>query len=185
MVWVSIIIMIMALAIGLFSVAGLHVGIMRKRFFALFPPAHFLSNALKGVEKLQSLDEKAVDEKGNEIEGMKAAVVRRGDKGFKELMKIIIDNNRVEGEFEDIVLWEGEAGVFIGNISPKVVRFLVLRQGEKEEVIRTDPFDPSKPIRDLRNWIEDDFRKQMAYWMMGMLGVWLVANSYMLYLLNR
>ena len=100
-------------------------------------------------------------------------------------MKIIKENYTVGDEFEEIILVEKSAGIAIGNISPNTVRCLALKQGEREEIIKTDPFDPDKPIRDLRNWVEDSFRKQLAYWMMGLLVIWLLANSYMLYLINR
>ena len=140
---------------------------------------------MKGLDKLKALDEKVLDEKGVEVKEQKQGVVKRGDKGFNELMKILKENHMVGDEFQEIILVEVPASIGIGGISPSVVRILALRQDEKEEIIKTDPFDPDKPIRDLRNWVGDYFRKQLAYWMLGVLGMWLLANSYMLYLLNK
>ncbi len=153
-------------------------------FFRIFPPARFLANALKGLDKLQALDEKVHDEKGNEVTTQKQGVVQRGDVGFKQLLKVIRENTASKSGCHNITLVEDSAGILVGD-SSDIIRFVLLRKGKEEERLLFHPFDPDKSMRDLRNWVEENFRKQLAYWMMGLLVVWLLANSYMLYLLNR
>jgi len=153
-------------------------------FFRIFPPARFLANALERLDKLKALDEKVIDEKGNKVTTQKQGEVHRGDVGFKQLLKVIRENTLSKGECHSITLVEDSAGVRVGD-SSDIIRFIVLRKGKEEERLPFHPFDPDKSIRDLRNWVEDGFRKQLAYWMMGLLVMWLLANSYMLYLLNR
>ncbi|MFC1989481.1 hypothetical protein ACFLVW_02800 [Chloroflexota bacterium] len=138
-----------------------------------------------GFDNLQALDEEVFDDKGIKNEEQKQGVVKRGDKGFNQLVKVLKENTPIKGEIHRILLVEDEAGVKIGD-SPEIVRLLFysVEEGVTEH-LPLHPFDPDKPMRDLKNWIEDSFRKQLAYWMMGLLVIWLLANSYMLYLLNR
>ena len=70
-------------------------------------------------------------------------------------------------------------------LSPVMTRVLVFEQNGKLQRIFTVADDPAKPIRDLIYWAEDRFRKYLAYWMMGLIAVWLILNSAMLYLLNK
>jgi len=183
-----IILIVVTFIVGSFAVFGLHPSMLRRRFFAFFPPARFLTNALMGLDKLQALDEEDFNDKGVEIEdGHKQGKVKRENKGFNELAKVLKENTSIEGKVQGIILVEGNAGVEIGY-SSKIIRILYYSVEEEEGVYRClpeDPFDPDKPIRDLRNWIEDSFRKQLAYWTIGLLAIWLLANSYMLYLLNK
>lgn len=153
-------------------------------FFRIFPPAHFLANALDGLDKLKALNEKVIDEKGNEVTTQKQGEVHRGERGFKQLLEVIRENTPSKGECHSIILVEDSAGIIVGG-SSDIIRFIVLREGKEEERLLFHPFDPDKSIRDLRNWVEDGFSKRLAYWMMGLLIIWLLANSYMLYLLNR
>jgi len=154
-------------------------------FFRIFPPARFLSNALKGIEKLKALNEKVIDAKGNEIKGKKVGIVPRGDTGFNELLRVLKENIEIKAEIQRICLVEQQAVISRPGITPKVERFLVLESKGKQEILPTDPWDPNKPIRELKTWAEDNFRRQLAYWMLGTLGIWLALNSYMLYLLNK
>ncbi|MFC1914587.1 hypothetical protein ACFLXF_04880, partial [Chloroflexota bacterium] len=94
------------------------------------------------------------------------------------------DAYSLEGEFKEIVLVEDDAGILIGN-SPSRIRFFVVRKEENDISLTTDPFDPDKPMRELVNTVEEMFRRRLAYWTLGLLGMWLIANSYLLYLLNR
>jgi len=138
-----------------------------------------------GLDRLQALDDEVLNEKGAKIEGQKQGIVKRGDKGFNELAKVLKENTSIEGAIQNILLVEDEAGVKIGD-SPERIRLLYYSvKGGIQEHLPLHPFDPDKPIRDLRNWIEDSFRKQLACWTMGLLVIWLLANLYMLYLLNE
>ena len=188
MIIVRKIVLVIAFIVGSFAVFGLHPSILRRRFFYLFPPARFLANALMGLDKLQALDEEDFNEKGVEIEeGHKQGKVKRGNTGFNELAKVLKESTSIEGKIQDIILVEGNAGVEIGY-SSKIIRILYysVKGGEGvHKCLPEYPFDPDKPTRDLRNWIEDSFRKQLAYWTIGSLAIWLLANSYMLYLLNE
>jgi hypothetical protein len=157
---------------------------IKKAFFYIFPPARFLADALGGIEKLQTLGEKVVDKQGKEVTTQKQGVLQREDAGFSQLLKVIIKNTLLKGDYNNIILVEDSAGVRIGN-SSDIIRFIVLKRGEEEERLTFHPFDPDKAIRDLRDWVGDYFREQLAYWMVGVLGIWLLANSYMLYLLNK
>jgi hypothetical protein len=145
----------------------------------------FRSNAHRGVEKLLSLEEEHAYRSGREVKAVRVGVVKQGDKGFDELLGIIKKNTELKGEFQSILLFERPATAQLVGISAAVERFLALNKDGKQEIIPADPFDANKPIRDLRNWIEDEYRKQLAYWMLGILGIWLVANSILIYLLNK
>lgn len=149
-------------------------------FFRIFPPLRFLANALEGLSKLEALGEKVVDKKGNEVTTQKQGIVQRGDVGFKQLLKVIGENTLRKDECDSIVLVQDSASVKIGD-SSDIIRFIVLMKDKEEERLPFHPFDPDKPIRDLRNWIEDSFRKRLAYWTLIMIAGWIAANSYLLY----
>lgn len=149
-------------------------------FFRIFPPMRFLANALEGLGKLEALDAKVVDEKGNEVTTQKQGRVNRGDVGFEQLLKVIRENTLYKGEYDNITLVETSAGVKIGD-SPDIIRIVVLIKDKEEDRLPYHPFDPDKPIRDLRNWIEDGFRKRLVYWTLIMIAGWIAANSYLLY----
>jgi len=140
---------------------------------------------MKGIEKLQALDLEVFDKDGNKVTGQKQGGVYRGSVGFNELLEIVRENTLTKGEYHSIILVEDSAGVLIGD-SLKIIRFLYLEKDDKEgERLPMHPFDPDKPMRDLRNWVENRYRRNLAYLMMFLIALWLVANSYMLYLLNK
>jgi len=156
-------------------------------FFCTFPPARFYSNALRGIAKLQLLNEEVFDsaKDGAKIERAKAGIIRQNNVGFRELAQVLTENKAVEGKIQQISLLEQKAGIRIGKISPETVKVLLIGKDGKQDVIRTDPFEPNKPIRELTNWVENKFRRQLAYWMIALVVIWLGANSYMLYLLKQ
>lgn len=156
--------------------------ITRDIFFRLLPPVRFYLNATKGIQKLQALDLPVFDDKGNRVD-QKQGGLKRGEIGFDELARLIKENTSVVGEIRTIILVEDEAGVGIGD-SSKIVRLLYLDKGESNEHLTYDPFDPDKPIRDLRSWVDDKYRESLANWMIYAIVIWLIANSLMLYLLN-
>lgn len=185
MIIVGIIVLVAAFIVALFAVFSLHPSISRRRFLAFLPPARFLADALMGLDRLEALDEQVLSEKGIKTGEQKHGVVKRGDKGFNELAKILKENTPIKGDIQEILLVDAAAGVRIGS-SPERIRLLYYSlKGGVREHLPLHPFDPDKPIRDLRNWIEDSFRKQLAYWTISLLVIWLLANSYMLYLLNE
>lgn len=159
--------------------------IARNTFFRFIPLIRFAPNAMKGIEKLQALDLEVSDEKGNKVTGQKQGGVYRGSVGFNELLGVIKENTSIKGEYRSIILVEDSAGILIGD-SPRIIRFLYLEKDDGEgERLPMHPFDPDKPIRDLMNWVENKFRRSLAYLTMFLIAIWLVTNSYMLYLLNK
>ena len=147
-----------------------------------------MSNALKGIGKLQSLSDTVIGKNGEEISGMREGFVSRGENGFGELLKVIQENVEIrdkKDEIQRISLIEKNATIQVPGRSPDRERVLLLVTEDKEASLTLNPFDPDKPIRELTNWVEENLRRQLAYWMSGVLVIWLVANSYMLYFLNK
>lgn len=151
-------------------------------FFWLFPPARFYVNVLRGIETLRALAISRVD---NEGKPFRVGSVQRGGTGFDELVKVLKENDVAEGEVQEIALIEVQASLTITGISAEISRVLVVVMDGKQERIPTDPFDPNKPIRELREWIDDHFRRQLAYYMMLFVVLWLLLNSLLIYWLNR
>ena len=139
-------------------------------------------NVLRGIETLRALAISRVD---NEGKPFRVGSVQRGGTGFDELVKVLKENDVAEGEVQEIALIEVQASLTITGISAEISRVLVVVMDGKQERIPTDPFDPNKPIRELREWIDDHFRRQLAYYMMLFVVLWLLLNSLLIYWLNR
>lgn len=146
------------------------------KFFArmYFPSSKFYVNALKAIEKLQALGEREVDSKGKEIV---FGSVGSNEVGFAELVEVLKENKVWEGEIRRIMLVENPAALTVGNYSPEVVRALVVTEADRQEILKTDPFEPTKPIRDLKDWTEAITRKRLAGWIVALVAVWLVINT--------
>ena len=141
-----------------------------------FPPARFHVNVMRAIDKLEALGEKGSAQGGREL---KIGSVKLKDIGFKELVKVLEENRMVKGEVQEIILVEDYASVGIGGISPEIVRFLAVVKNGKPENLRTDPFDPTKPIRELKGWAEEITRKRMANWILATVGLFLIASIYL------
>jgi hypothetical protein len=129
MIWLSIIILLLGLLVGLFSVAGLHGGVLdNMTILRILRPMRFRSNAYRGVEKLLSLNEEHAYPSGREVKVMKIGILEHGDRGFIELLKVIKENSGLEGEFQKILLIEHPAVIQRPGISTPVERFLALNE---------------------------------------------------------
>jgi len=187
MLTIQIIVFVTASIVAVISIMGLYPKLLGSWRFRFFPPVRFLINALIGLDKLQALNKKVTDKQGNVIKDNKSGDALRGEQGFDELLSVLKENRVVEVEsgVDKIALVDKPAGVKIGVISPERVRFLALGEKGEYEILKTDPFDPNKPTREFKNWVEDTFRKKLARWMIASIIVWVIANSIMLYLLNK
>jgi len=174
---IEIIVVILAVTIALLSlIIGGYPSMLRVFYYLRFPPARFYLNAMRAIDKLEVLREKQTDSVGKEL---KVGSVKLGDIGFTELVRILEENKMVKGEAQEIMLVEDNAFIGIGNISPQIVRFLVVWKGGEQEILRTSPFDPTKPIRELRGWAEEITRKRVANWILAIVGLFLVASIYL------
>ena len=173
----GIVVSFLTALIALLSLAGGYPNI--QKFFSriCFPPSKFFVNAMKAIEKLQALGEKEVASNGKEI---KFGSVQPNDVGFVELVKVLKENKMWEGEIQRIMLVENESPLKVGDYSPEIVRVLVVRDSGKQEILRTDPFDPAKAIRDLKDWAEAITRKRLANWIVILVAIWLAINTFII-----
>lgn len=132
-------------------------------FFRSIPPVRFHNRAIKGLDKLQN-----------------CGSVQWGDTGFKELSKTLRENHIIEGDIQKVSLLESSPPFRKRGLSPDIVRNLVIEKDGKSEIIKTDIFDPTKPIRELRQWIEEIFRRHLAYYSLIFLVVWLILNLFII-----
>lgn len=177
----TIIIGIITIAIsGLIALLALIIGgyptMLKVLFHLRFPPARFYLNVMRAIDKLEALGEKGSAQGGREL---KIGSVNPKDIGFKELMNVLEENRMVKGEVQKIILVEDYASIGIGGISPEIVRFLTVIKNGKQENLKTTPFDPTKPIRELKDWAEEITRKRMANWILATVGLFLIASIYL------
>jgi hypothetical protein len=165
---------------GLIALLALSIGgyptMLKVLFHLHFSPARFYFNVMRAIERLEALGEKGVDQQGKEL---KTGSVPLGDTGFCELVKVLKENRMVEGEVQRVSLVEDTASIGIGNISPEIVRFLVVVSDGKTEILRTDPFDPTKVIRELKDWAEAITRKRVARWLVVLILLYMIAGIYL------
>ena len=168
---------LITVAILLLSLAGGYLNMLR--FLSRFhlPPARFYANAMRGIERLEALSKETTDLKGQKL---RVGSLQQGETGFAELVEALRENRVVKNDAQVIVLmlYEAKAGVRIGNISPEVVRalaLLVARGNEAtEEVVKTDPFDPNKATRELKQWVEAIARMRLVGWIVALVVIWLI-----------
>ncbi len=141
-----------------------------------FCPARFYFNVTQAIERLEALGEKGVDAKGKEI---KFGIIRPNDVGFVELVQVLKENKVWGGETQSVMLVENEAALTVGDYSTKVVRALVVRGNSKQEILQTNPFDPTQPIRELKDWAEAITRKRVARWLVILILLYMIAGIYL------
>jgi hypothetical protein len=177
---VTPILVLLALFIALLSVFGLYPNKLPYSF-RYIPIIRFLLRANQGIKKLKSLNDlRAKDQR--------MGILSEGEVGFQELVNVIKDNTILNEPIKLIRLEEHKAGVLIGNISPDVVRVLIIVQGDtvksmKTTIIKTDPFEPDKPVSELRRWVEDVYRKKLAVLSIVLIALWLVSNFYVIWII--
>lgn len=167
--------------IALLSLAGGYPSMLAFFSRLYLCPARFFTNAMVAIEKLEALNEEGIDSQG---EKYKIGTVRQGDVGFDELTQALKENRMLKGAVQEISLIEEKSGIgtasdVFGDVSPEVVRFLVLLKDGKREVLRTSPFDPSESTRRLKDWTEVITRRRLIGWIITVLAVLAILNVWL------
>jgi len=133
---------------------------------------------MQSIEKLEKLSDE-------QVQGQYSlGIVTKSDVGFQELVKILREKGMLQSNVEGIWLMEKDirSGIKVGSmpITPQKSRSLILVEGENKRVFLEEQFDPTRTTRDLRDAVEDITRKHLAYWMLAVIALWLLMNSYYL-----
>jgi hypothetical protein len=176
LIGLNITVVLCSVLIALLSLVGGYPNMHRYFSKVRFPSSRFYINVLNALDKLESLSE--TEKYENVDKEYKYGSVQRGDMGFDELVKILKENNMAKGEIQKISLLEVEQGLIIGDVFPKIARYLeVEKHGGIKETIRTDPFDPAKPIRELKEAAEAITRRQLVSWIITLVVIWLTIQT--------
>ena len=144
-----------------------HFGLL---FFRILPPVRSYRNVKEALLRLNNLNNTTKDEEGYEF---KFSTLKIRDTGFKELVAILKEDLSLSGKVDELRIIEETAGLGVGP-SAKVNRMLVAIIDGKEEVIVYIPFDPRRPMRELKEMGEKVLRKSISIILIYLLFVWLL-----------
>ena len=174
-----------AALIALLSIAVGYPRMFKFLSYLGFGPARFFVNAMKAIEKIETLNEEGTDPKG---EKFKFGTVKQGDIGFGELIQVLREKKMLKGEAQEIQLIEEISGITVGSdlfnsaTSHEIVRFLVLLRNGKGEPLPFNPFDPTQATRELKDWTEAIARRKLAGWILVLVAIWFILNTYLVYI---
>ncbi|MBI2852548.1 MAG: hypothetical protein HYX84_05565 [Chloroflexi bacterium] len=185
---VSIIAMLCA---GIFSVLGLNPEWARKPVFAALPASRFYSNAVNGIAKMETLEGTFVDPKQQEQHPawiLQNGAISKPDVGFAEVAKILAENGVNTRLIRIIAIEEKRSPIFISGSTPitppTYTELRIQREHEEPSRIISNPYEPDRPARELRQWALTSFYKRLSYWILVFLLV-SSASQLLLIHLNR
>lgn len=63
------------------------------------------------------------------------------------------------------------------------IRYLVIEKEDRQEKIATDIFDLTKVLRELRQCVEDVYRRKLANAMLWISLIWFIGNALLIFLI--
>jgi len=122
-----------------------------------------------------------------DTELLKGGKIERGDKGFKQLVDVLEEHGvSYTSEVKTIEMTRidltQDLNKLFPNISP-ITWTLVIEFDDGQKIqLGYNPFDPSKPTVKLKDWIEHSYLKRLIPWVISVIVMWLMINSYFLWL---
>jgi len=139
-------------------------------FFWLLPPVRSYRRGREALLKLNNLSNSGVDKDGYDI---RFSVLKSNDTGFEELVALLKEDLLLSGAIHELRILEEQSGIQIGS-SSKIAKSLIAITNGAEEVIIYYPFDPTRPLRDLKEMAEKDLRKGLSYAVIVLFVIWVL-----------
>ena len=142
-------------------------------FFRILPPVRFYRNVTGAISRLSNLNEFGKDEDGGEL---KFSILKNGDIGFKELVTLLKREMLLSRDVDELRIVDYTAERL--SVGPSTVgeRMLVALISNKEEPVIHIPFDPTRPIRELKEINEKALRKAISIILIYLVFIWLILS---------
>jgi hypothetical protein len=137
-------------------------------FFRILPPVKSYFNILEALRILNNLNNSDYNKDGHEF---KFSSLKDNNIGFTELTKVINKEFLISGEIEELRIEEKEASASIG-FSPDIVRTLIALTNGAKSILVYAPFNPIKPITDLKEMAENELKSELAKGLIILFLLW-------------
>ena len=139
----------------------------------------FFRNANKGINEIRKIKyDIQLEDKG-----VKAGYINKGDKGFNELLSVIVDKKSlglIAKDIKQIGLAYGELPLKTAMVGPNFAVYIVyLRNGKRYwEPIIFHPFDPNMTfeLRDIIGWVKEENLSRINLYMLILIPIWTVFS---------
>jgi len=174
MIIIAILAVFMILMVTVLSIAlSFNLAILDFCFFRILPPVRFFRNVMEAISRLGNLNKLGKDEDGDEL---KFSVLKIGDIGFKELVTLLKKESLLSGDIDELrIIDYTEQGLILGPSTVGERMLVAITSGKKEAIIHV-PFDPTRPIRELKEINEKALRKAISIILIYLVFIWLILS---------